>query len=57
MPTGAKKRRKPKPRIKRTDPKQSAKFIESAKELGVDETSSEIFERAMDRLTKSPKSS
>lgn len=54
MPTGKPKRRK-RSKIKRTDPKQSARFIKAAKELGLDE-SGEAFGRAMDTLApKKPK--
>jgi len=47
------KRRKPKG--KRDNPAQSAKFIKAAKALGVDE-SGEAFKRALDKLVqKKPK--
>jgi hypothetical protein len=52
MPTDAQKRKKPKPRIKRTDAKQSAGFLKAAKELGLDKSSGEAFERAMDSLAR-----
>jgi hypothetical protein len=50
---------KPKPRkrskIKRTDPKQSARFIAAAQELGLEGTG-DAFERAMNTLApKKPK--
>jgi hypothetical protein len=48
MAIGKPKRRK-RNKIKRTDPKQSARFIRAAKELRLDE-SGEAFERAMDTL-------
>mgnify|MGYP000222809209 CR=1 FL=1 len=54
MATAGKKRKKRSPKIKRTDPKQSARFIAAARELGLEE-SSEDFSRAIDALTK-PKS-
>jgi hypothetical protein len=57
MPANAQKRKKQKLRIKQTDPKQSASFLKAAKELGLDETSGEAFERAMDSLTTPKKSS
>jgi len=54
MATG-KPKRKRRSKIKRTDKKQSAHFIASAKELGLAKTS-EDFERAMDTLApKKPK--
>jgi hypothetical protein len=51
--------RKPKrQRIKRTDPKQSARFIKAAKELGLDDAASgAAFERAMRSLAKPKKGS
>jgi hypothetical protein len=53
MPTSELKPRKKKPGIKRTDPKQSARFIKAAKELGLgDAASGEAFERAMNSVTK-----
>jgi hypothetical protein len=53
MPIG-KPKRKRRSKIKRTDPKQSARFIAAAKELGLG--SGEAFNRAMDTLTpKKPK--
>lgn len=55
MPTQKPKPSKKQSGIKRTDPKQSAKFIKAAKELGLDDGSGEAFERAMDSLTKSKK--
>lgn len=36
-------------KIKTTDPEQSARFIEAAREVGVDE-SGEAFERAFDKI-------
>jgi hypothetical protein len=48
--------RKPKTsgtKAKATDPEQSARFIEAARQAGVDETG-EAFERAFERIT-SPK--
>lgn len=50
----SRKGKKRRPKIKRTDPKQSARFIKAAKELGLDQ-SGEAFERAMNALTKKPK--
>jgi hypothetical protein len=55
MPTSARKPGKKKPGIKRTDPKQSARFIKAAQELGLDKGSGEAFERAMETLTKTKK--
>lgn len=54
MATAGKKRKK-RTGIKRTDKEQSARFIASAKELGLE--SSEAFERAIAALTtpKKPK--
>jgi hypothetical protein len=45
------KRRKQKPKGKPDNPAQSKRFIEAARELGVD-TSSEAFERVMRSLLK-----
>jgi len=54
MPIG-KPKRKRRSKLKRTDPKQSARFIAAAKELGLDETG-DAFERAMNTLApKKPK--
>ncbi|MGH8737398.1 MAG: hypothetical protein ACREVC_08575 [Burkholderiales bacterium] len=50
MATGKPKRRKPS-KIKRTDPKQSARFVAAAKELGVEESGKE-FERVIAALVK-----
>jgi len=50
MATGKRKRRK-RSSIKRTDKKQSVRFITAAKELGVDE-SGEAFERAFKELVR-----
>lgn len=47
----AKKKRK----TRTTDPEQSARFLETAKNLDADETG-EAFERAMDVLAPKPKS-
>ena len=47
----AKKRKRP---IKPDNPAQSARFIESAKQLGLGESDAE-FERAMDKLAPKPK--
>ncbi len=55
MPTGTPKRKKPSPRIKRTDPQQSARFIKAAQELGLDDKAGEAFDKAMDSLTKAKK--
>lgn len=55
MPTGTPKRKKPSPKIKRTDPKQSARFIKAAQELGLDDKAGPIFDQAMDALTKAKK--
>jgi hypothetical protein len=56
MPPTARKPKKRTPKIMRTDPKQSARFIKAAQDLGLDEGSGDAFERAMDHLTKSKKS-
>jgi len=48
MPIGKPKRRR-RSAIKRTDKKQSARFIAAAKKLGLDE-SAEAFEKAIDNL-------
>jgi len=54
MSTGSRKRKGRRPKIKRTDPRQSARFIAAAKELGLE--SGEAFDRAMDTLAqKKPK--
>jgi hypothetical protein len=53
-PTGRKPKRTP--RIKRTDPAYSAKFIKAVKELGIGEESGDAFERAINALTKRKKS-
>jgi hypothetical protein len=54
MPIG-KPKRKRRSKIKRTDPKQSARFIAAAKELGLKGTG-DAFERAMNTLApKKPK--
>jgi hypothetical protein len=45
----AKLRRRPKPKINRHDPAQSERFIEAAREAGMDETG-EIFERAFEKI-------
>ena len=50
----SRKGKKRRPKIKRTDPKQSARFIKAAKDLGLDQ-SGEAFERAMDALAKPKK--
>jgi hypothetical protein len=55
MPISGGKPKKKKPKIKRTDPAQSAKFLKAAKELGLDESSGNEFEKAMESLTKSKK--
>ena len=56
MATGKPKRRK-RSKIKRTDPKQSARFIKAAQELGLD-NAGDAFLRAMDKLApKKPKGS
>ena len=55
MPPTARKPKKRTPRIKRTDPKQSALFIKAAQELGLDKGSGDSFEHAMDSLTKAKK--
>ena len=53
----SRKGKKRRPKIRRTDPKQSARFIKAAKELGLDQ-SGEAFERAMDQIVpKKPKGS
>jgi hypothetical protein len=39
---------------KRTDPEQSARFIEAARQVGVDETG-DAFERAFDKITGTKK--
>jgi hypothetical protein len=52
MPRTGRKSKKGVPKIKRTDPEQSAKFIKAAKELGLDESSGGAFEHVMDSLTK-----
>lgn len=49
MPTARPKRKK-KSSIKRTDKKQSERFVAVAKELGADKSGA-AFERAMDALT------
>jgi hypothetical protein len=55
MSTGSRKRKWRRPKIKRADPKQSARFIAAAKELGLGE-SGDAFERAMDTIApKKPK--
>jgi hypothetical protein len=41
----AKPKRRPKPKINRSDPAQSERFIEAARNAGMDETG-ETFERA-----------
>lgn len=46
---GPPKKQKPKPKV--SDKEQSDRFIETARELGVDE-SGEAFERALDRIVK-----
>lgn len=56
MPTGTPKRKKPSPRIKRTDPQQSARFIKAAQELGLGDKDGKAFEQAMGALTKPKKS-
>jgi hypothetical protein len=54
MATGKPKRKKP-PKIKLTDKEQSARFVASAKALGL-ERNGDAFERAMDSLApKRPK--
>lgn len=54
MAIGKPKRRR-RSKIKRTDPKQSARFIAAAKEMGLDETG-DAFAKAMDKLAqKKPK--
>jgi hypothetical protein len=45
----AKPKRRPKPKIKRTDKDQSERFIEAARKAGLDETG-EIFEVAFKKL-------
>jgi hypothetical protein len=58
MPPTARKPKKPKTKIKRTNPKQSARFIKAAKELGLGDADSGVaFELAMDTLAKSKKKS
>jgi hypothetical protein len=52
MPAAKKKRKKA---VQRTDPKQSSRFLETAKKLEVDE-SGEAFERAVAAVTKTPAS-
>ena len=47
----APKKAKPKPKL--TDKEQSQRFIETARELGVDE-SGEPFERAFAKVVKAP---
>ena len=47
----SRKGKKRRPKIKRTDKKQSEHFIQAAKELGLVQ-SGDAFERAMDALTK-----
>ena len=45
----------PKPRKRKADPKQFERFVETAKKIGVDE-SSEALDRAFDRVVR-PKES
>lgn len=55
MSTGSRKRKGRSPKIKRTDPKQSARFIAAAKTLGLGESGG-AFDRAMDTIApKKPK--
>lgn len=49
MSTGSAKPRKRKQTPKPDDPAQSARFIEAARELGIDESGA-AFERAVDSL-------
>jgi hypothetical protein len=45
----AKRKRRPKPKINRSDPAQSERFIEAARTAGMDETG-ETFERAFEKI-------
>jgi hypothetical protein len=51
----AKPKRRPKPKINRSDPAQSERFIEAARKAGMDETG-ETFEQAFKKIV-SPKKS
>ena len=53
MATGREKRRKRRPAkgVKPDNPAQSKRFMEAAKELGVDE-SGEAFNKAMDKIAQ-----
>lgn len=48
---GAKPKRKAKPKTKLSDKEQSRRFIETARELGVDE-SGKAFEKAVDKIIR-----
>jgi hypothetical protein len=45
----AKRKRRPKPKINRSDPAQSERFIEAARNAGMAETG-ETFERAFEKI-------
>lgn len=47
----AKTPRKPKPKYKPDDPKQSKRFVEMAREIGTDE-SPKAFENAFDKISR-----
>lgn len=49
----AKPKRRPKQKINRSDPAQSERFIEAARNAGMDETG-EIFERAFKKIVNAP---